>query len=523
MNPYLFHNAKIFLLDGKNNYCEAMVVENDRFKAFGTFQELLLSFPDAIKVNLDGRFVFPGFNDAHIHLWKVGSLLGHTLDLRGVHSKPEMLALLHDFAVNATSKDWLLARGFNEALWENGTLPTCKDLDLLFPDRPCQVMRTCAHIVVVNSFALRLAGIDENTVDPAGGHIGRFENGKPNGILYEAAIKQMTSFIPEITTAEYKKMILDAQEKCLEMGITSITDPEIYTPQRVAYEALEKEGLLKLRVNLFLVHLPDIKPSNPYLSKDSCIGRLQMDTLKFFADGGLSGQTAAVFRPYKSSDNFGVLRMSTDYFYNLASKGQINGWKIATHAIGDAAIDQVLSVYEKLKTEVNHSLVHRIEHLGLPQAKHISLMNRLGIICASQPAFVRELGPNFRQYLDTEYQQIVYPYHTLLKEGVTLAFSSDAPVVRDFKPLSGIRDAIQRVDEQGYTHNPQEKIIMEQAFIAYTYGGALADGAGDIKGKMAPHFLADFIVLNKNPFQSSWEDWDQIKIEKVYIGGKLIL
>ncbi len=137
------------------------------------------------------------------------------------------------------------------------------------------------------------------------------------------------------------------------------------------------------------------------MSKDSCTGKLQMDTLKFFADGGLSGQTAAVFRPYKASDNFGVLRMSTDYFYNLAAKGQINGWKIATHAIGDAAIDQVLSVYEKLKTEVNHSLVHRIEHLGLPQARHISLMNRLGIICASQPAFVRELGPNFRQYLDT--------------------------------------------------------------------------------------------------------------------------
>jgi predicted amidohydrolase YtcJ len=96
-------------------------------------------------------------------------------------------------------------------------------------------------------------------------------------------------------------------------------------------------------------------------------------------------------------------------------------------------------------------------------------------------------------------------------------------VVRDYKPLSGIRDAVQRIDEQGYTHNPQEIINMEQAFIAYTYGGALADGAGDIKGKMAPHFLADFIVLNKNPFQSSWEDWNQIKIKKVYISGKLIL
>jgi predicted amidohydrolase YtcJ len=318
-------------------------------------------------------------------------------------------------------------------------------------------------------------------------------------------------------------MILEAQEKCLEMGITSITDPEIYTPQRLAYEALEKEGLLKLRVNLFLVHLPDFNPFKPEMENGKCSGKLQMDTLKFFADGGLSGQTAAVFRPYKSSDNFGVLRMSTDYFYNLAAKGQINGWKIATHAIGDAAIDQVLTVYEKLKSEVNHSLVHRIEHLGLPQAKHISLMNQLGIICASQPAFVRELGLNFRQYLDTEYQQIVYPYHALLKGGVALAFSSDAPVVRDFSPLSGIKDAVLRIDEQGYQHNAGECISMEQAFIAYTFGGALADGAGDIKGKMAPNFLADFIVLNKNPFETSWDEWEQIKIEKVYIGGELMV
>lgn len=522
MKPYLFHNARIFFLDGKNGHCEAMVVENDCFSAFGTYQELNFSFPEAIPVDLAGGFVFPGFNDAHIHLWKVGSLLGHTLDLRGISSKEAMLKTMKEADALNPGQEWLLARGFNEINWQIPSLPTCKDLDDLFSDRPCQVMRTCAHIAVVNSYALLLAGIDENTPDPAGGQIGRFDTGKPNGILYEAAIKLMNPFIPEITTAEYKKMILEAQKKCLEMGITSITDPEIYTPQRLAYEALEREGLLKLRVNLFLVHLPDVKPSKPELFDSRCSGKLQMDTLKFFTDGGLSGQTAALFRPYLNSENVGILRMSTDYFYSLALKAQINGWKIATHAIGDAAIDQVLKVYEKLKTEVNHHLIHRIEHLGLPHKRHILQMHRLGIICVSQPAFVRELGSNFRKYLDHEYQQMVYPYHTILKEEVTLAFSSDAPVVRDFSPLSGILDAVQRVDEQGYEHNTQECIAMEQAFMAYTLGGAIADGSGDIKGKFAPHFLADFIVLNKNPFETSRDEWEQIKIEKVYIGGELM-
>ena len=146
MNPYLFHNTKIFLLDGNNNHCDAMVVENDCFKAFGTFQDLLLSFPEAIKVDLEGRFVFPGFNDAHIHLWKVGSLLGHTLDLRGVHSKPELMALLHDFGVNAASKGWLLARGFNEALWENQGLPTCKTWIFFFQT---DLVRLCAPALIL--------------------------------------------------------------------------------------------------------------------------------------------------------------------------------------------------------------------------------------------------------------------------------------------------------------------------------------------------------------------------------------
>jgi predicted amidohydrolase YtcJ len=110
---------------------------------------------------------------------------------------------------------------------------------------------------VVNSCALKLAGIDRNTLSPEGGTIGHFENGDPNGILFEAALKLITPFIPEIKEEEYKKMILDAQEICLDMGITSITDPEIYLPQLKAYEQLEKEGLLKIRINIFPVHLPE--------------------------------------------------------------------------------------------------------------------------------------------------------------------------------------------------------------------------------------------------------------------------
>ena len=524
MASSLFYNATFFHFDGSNDTSDAIIVENELITACGKFDVLVLAFPDATLIDLNGTFVFPGFNDAHIHLWKVGSLLSHTLDLRGFDAKQKVLDALKSAGEKKLKDDaWILARGFNEALWDDPSLPTCKDLDLLFPDRPCQVMRTCAHIVVVNSCALKLAGIDRNTLSPEGGTIGHFENGDPNGILFEAALKLITPFIPEIKEEEYKKMILDAQEICLDMGITSITDPEIYLPQLKAYEQLEKEGLLKIRINIFPVHLPEITPVKPKILDGKCNRKLQIDTVKFFADGGLSGQTASLFRPYLGTESYGILRMDNDYFFKRARIAQAKGWKIATHAIGDAAIEQVISVYKALKKEENSDLCHRIEHLGLPREKNLQDMQELGIIAVSQPAFIRELGPNFRKYLDEEYQQGIYPYQHILDEKVTLAFSSDAPVVKDFRPLMGIKDAIERKDIQGFTHNNDEKISMNNAFLAYTVGGAKADGQAEIKGKMAVGFLADFIVLNKNPFSTSLEDWERIQILKVFIGGEMVI
>jgi len=216
MASSLFYNATFFHFDGSNATSDAIIVENELITACGKFDVLVLAFPDATLIDLNGTFVFPGFNDAHIHLWKVGSLLSHTLDLRGFDAKQKVLDALKSAGEKKLKDDaWILARGFNEALWDDPSLPTIYDLDASFPDIPCQLMRTCAHIVVVNSFALKLAGIDRNTLSPEGGTIGHFENGEPNGILFEAALKLITPFVPEIKEEEYKKMILEAQEKYL--------------------------------------------------------------------------------------------------------------------------------------------------------------------------------------------------------------------------------------------------------------------------------------------------------------------
>jgi len=515
---HLYHNAHFFQPEGPIREPGAMLVAGGIIAAMGDAAGLRSAYPQAVPVDLGGKTVFPGFNDGHIHLWKVGSLLGHTLDLRGMSSREELLETMRT-ADGSQSGNWILARGFNEAGWEDPSLPTCRDLDTLFPDRPCQVMRTCAHIAVVNSKALELAGIRRDTPDPPGGSIGRFPDGQPNGLLAETALKLVAACMPEIEEDAYRQMILDAQEKCLDMGITSVTDPEIHPAQYAAYRQLEAEGLLKLRIGLLLTFIPEFPPVALPETATEVQGKLRVEGIKCFADGGLSGQTAALERPYRNSTERGLLHMDPEKFFQRAARAQARGWRIATHAIGDAAISQVLEVYRRLKEVPGNAICHRIEHLGLPTLEHLETMRRLGVACMSQPHFVRELGPNFRRYLDAAYLAGVYPYRTLLDQGICLGFSSDAPVVRDFRPLAGIRDAVLRRDSEGFEHNQDECLEVPQALLAYTREAARAQGAETWKGSLKAGYLADFIVLNRDPRDAPLEEWDAIQIEKVYIGG----
>jgi len=344
-------------------------------------------------------------------------------------------------------------------------MPTKLDLDKVISDKPVAVIRTCAHQLIVNSKALEVTGITSQEQSPVGGEIKKFESGELKGHFTETALGLVMNKIPAYTAVEYRHMILAAQEKFLQCGITSATDPAVMPDLLEVYKSMDHNGELKIRVNAIPIRVPDGASSALPLPQKYESDHLKVDTVKFFADGGLSGMTAAMKRPYKNSAEHGVLRLDRNFFKSLALEAQQAGFKIATHAIGDEAMDLVLDVYEKILGEKDSSLHHRIEHVGFPSSKNLEQMHRMSISAVMQPIFIYELGKNFHQYLDDDLLDKVYPLKTILHSDINVALSTDAPVVNDFSPMRNIQSAVERKDAEGNVIEAKRKFPLKRLFM----------------------------------------------------------
>ena len=208
-----------------------------------------------------------------------------------------------------------------------------------------------------------------------------------------------------------------------------------------------------------------------------------------------------------------------DELYALASKAEAHGLHVGTHVIGDAAIDRVLAVYERLAAERPRRR-RRFEHFALPDAMQLERAARLRVHVAAQPVFLHSLGGNFRRYLPDAYIPRCYPLRDVLDAGLPLALSSDAPVVEDENPLLGIRAAVLRGDPEEGTIAPEQAITVAEALYAYTMGGALASGDGSNRGALAPGKWADFVVLDRNPLEVEPEALTEIKVDATFVGGE---
>jgi len=474
--------------------------------------------------DFDGRelFIHPGFNDAHVHLWKVGNLLTGMLDVRGVASIHALISRISRFGDALPDNIWFEGRGYNEATLAEGRHPNRRDLDLALGGRPGFLIRTCAHIAVANTAALHLAGIHRETPNPPGGVIEKDQYGEPTGILHETALGLVQRVIPPPTRADYERMILAGCRHQLKLGITAATDPAVFPELTEAYCALAADGKLPQRVNLLAIRRPDGGSATYPLPAPMESDFLRIKSVKFFADGGLSGATAALSRPYRHADTRGVLRFQREELLELAREAHRAGLQIGTHAIGDDAIEQVLGVYEELYRE-SAGPRHRIEHLGLPTDDHLRRIAAAGIIAVPQAIFVDELGPNFRRYLDDAYLSGVYPLRRIKDAGIDLALSSDAPVVRNDNPFSGMKAAITRLDREGQPIAPTQALTVAECLQAYTVGGAIASGLEKEIGSLAPGMRADMILLSEDPTAVAPHELDRIKVEAVFVGGRQVV
>jgi predicted amidohydrolase YtcJ len=324
--------------------------------------------------------------------------------------------------------------------------------------------------------------------------------------------------MPGPTTAEYESMIIAALEHQLSRGITSTNDAGVSPELLQVYRRLEAGSRLPSRVNVMALCIvegegPVELPATPIVSD-----RLRIDTVKFFADGGLSGATAALSVPYRHADTRGVLRMDEAEFLSLARGAHEAGWRIATHAIGDVAIDQVLRVYESVG---RGPVRHRIEHFGLPTADQLTRAARLGVIAVPQTIFIRALGRNFRQYLPDALLPHTYPVRAMLDAGITVALSSDAPVVEDDSPLAGLQAALTRRDAEGHLIAPGQAITLDEGLDAYTRGGALASGDEQAHGRLAAGMRADLAVLDGDILSTPPEALTSLTVRQTWVAGHL--
>lgn len=517
----LIFNAQIITMDGSNPRADSMVIDKQGIiKAIGNYTSLKDNFPSAKPLNFQSQTILPGFNDAHIHVWKIGHLRTTLLDLRGTTYIKEFQQKLKHFANTNKESLWILARGINEATLKEKRLPTKTDIDEVISDRPVWIIRTCAHIGIANSLALEQAQINAQTPIPFGGEIKKHPDGALNGIFTERAMGLITDHIPQPTKESYAKMVIEAQDYLISLGITSATDPAADATLLETYKDLDKHGLLKMRFNVFALRVPDggdqiLSLPELYQSK-----HLQITTVKFFADGGLSSTTAALNIPYKNMYDYkGVLRLSYDLFIKAASDAVSNGFRVATHAIGHEAIDLCVEVYQAL-SRINKQLTHRIEHLGFLEQKHIPTFQTLGISVAMQPIFLYELASNFKNTLPKQLLEEVYPVRSALDAGITLALSTDGPVVKEINPFWNIATAISRQSSTKDCLGPNQRISLEEALQAYTVGGAQMDHQENSKGSLSIGKVADFIVLDQNPYTSP--DLKTIKVMETWIDGKQV-
>ncbi len=500
-----FTNGVVYTLDPRRPRASGFAVQGGRITELDPLDQ-----GDRV-VDLGGRVVLPAFIDAHIHLWKVGDLLDFTVDLRGSRSIGEVQRRIAEFAAARPALPVIRARGFNEATLAEGRMLTRADLDQIDSDRPIHALRTCAHIAVVSSAGLRACGLDDRVNAPRGGEVRRDASGRLTGVFTETALGLVAALAGRITDAEYKTMIRRASHEMLRHGITAVSDPAVGPDLMRCYRELDAEGGLPVRVNAFAIGIPDgaaeaLPLPEPYRS-DSLV----VDTIKFFADGGLSGGTAALGRPYLGTDYRGVLRLTPELFESAGGRAVRGGFRVATHAIGDRAVDLVLDGYRRFAEEAPDGPQHRIEHLGLPTEVQKDRIRDLGVAVATQPIFLSELGRNFRSALDSSYLAHCYPVRSLLDRGIPTGFSSDAPVVQNLDPLRSVRAAVERAGAGEVPIAPHEAVSVQEGIRCHVTGAAEVGGWSASLGMLAAGRAADFVVLDRDPMIDDGADMRSLR------------
>jgi len=527
----ILHHCHIYTQDTTLPVASMLVVQGNRISAVepdDSRRFLYRDFPHAQieEIDLGGRTILPGFCDSHIHLEYYSRAL-QKVNCE-TNSLQECLQRIQEQSDKVSPGNWIVGHGWNQNQWDSG-YGNAQQLDAIAPHHPVYLTAKSLHAAWVNSRALELAGIQDDTPDPPNGTIQRDQSGKPTGILFESAMQLVEALIPPPDITELAQALLSAQAVLNKMGITSVHD---FDSLRCfsSLQILEQQGLLKLRV------LKGI-PANAIetaiaMGLRSGFGnsRLRLGSIKLFADGALGPRTAAMFQPYEGEEqNDGVLFIDGEELVEKTLKAIQSGFSLAIHAIGDRAVHEMLNGYEKIRVLETENkahrtpLRHRIEHVQLIHPDDIARLAQLQIIASMQPIHATSDMEMADRYWGKR-AQFAYAWRSLWNNHTPIIFGSDAPVESP-NPFWGLHAAITRqsiINPTGKSWYPQQRLTLEEAIQAYTLNPAYAAGMEHQLGKLSPGFLADLIILDEDPYSLSSNDIPHIQPAATMIGGEWV-
>ncbi len=521
----LVTNARIYTADSSFSVVDAFVVKDGKFLAAGSASQLADAYAADSTADLGGQAVYPGFYDPHAHFLGLGQVLSQA-DLMGATSYDDVIDRLRAFYRKNPDITWLTGRGWDQNDWTDKTFPTSQKLDLAFPNIPVVLTRVDGHALLVNTKALRLAQVTA-TAKVAGGEVVLAQTGtaaaRPTGVLIDNAMQLVGRVMPRPTLADKAQMLLAAQQTCLALGLTTVSDAGISPDEINLIDSLQRAGTLKIR-DYAMVSLGE--PNLNYFLKRGPFqtDRLTVRSFKLYADGALGSRGACLRQPYADRPGTsGFLLLAPQELERVTKLLYASGFQANTHCIGDSANHLMLNLYGKLLKGHNNRR-WRIEHAQVVSPGDVWQFNRYSIIPSVQPTHATSDMYWAGGRLGPIRVKGAYAFNDLMRQNHLIAFGSDFPVEAP-NPLFGFHSAVARQDAKNFPaggFQMENAVNRKSALLAMTRWAAYANFEDRLRGSIVPGKQADFVVLDRDIMTVPNAQLRQTKVRQTWIGGERV-
>ncbi len=516
----ILYNANIITADPAVPQASALAIFGDRILSVGNDDEILrqgTSFTK--KVNMEGKTITPGFIDAHSHPGSSGRR--HLVDIDcSLSSISDIVTAVSEKAQTTPAGQWIFGFKYDDTKTIEGRYLTRDDLDMAAPDHPVYINHRGGHTSFVNSLALKMAGINESTPDPQGGHFDRnSQTGKLNGRILETANDFFYKFRPEVTDSTYVDGVALISEMLAKAGITSVHDAGGSPKDLEAYQMAYREGKLKTRVYCHIRGYGLYKMLEAGIRTGLGDKWVRVGAMKTAIDGSISERTARLSEPYIGSDEYyGILTSTPEELYEICRDAHEAGWQLGVHANGDVGIGITLDVFERLQKEIpRNDPRFRLEHCTVVNDGLVNRIRALGAIPCPFSTYVYWHSEKMKFY-GKERLNKMFALRSFLDAGIKVTQTSDYPP-GPYEPMMAIQSSVTRTGYDGQLWGPEQSISVDEAIRIGTLHGAYASYEENDKGSLTPGKLADLVVLGDDPRRVDPMSIIDIPVLKTMTGG----